>query len=52
VMAGGASFPFMRETAEALAKSFPHGEIRTLEGQSHDVAPEAMAPVLKEFFGA
>jgi pimeloyl-ACP methyl ester carboxylesterase len=52
VMAGGASFPFMHQTAEALAKSFPHGEIRTLEGQSHDVAPEAMAPVLKEFFGA
>jgi pimeloyl-ACP methyl ester carboxylesterase len=52
VMAGGASFPFMRETAEALAKSFPHGEIRTLEGQSHDVAPESIAPVLKEFFGA
>jgi pimeloyl-ACP methyl ester carboxylesterase len=50
VIAGGASFPFMRETAEALAKAFPNGQTRTLEGQSHDVAPAAMAPVLKEFF--
>lgn len=51
VMAGGASLPFMRETAEALAKSLPRGQMRTLEGQTHDVAPEAMAPVLEEFFG-
>jgi pimeloyl-ACP methyl ester carboxylesterase len=50
VIAGAASFPFMRETAEALAKSIPHGQTRILEGQTHDVAPEAMAPVLKEFF--
>jgi pimeloyl-ACP methyl ester carboxylesterase len=52
VMAGGASFPFMRETAEALAKALPHGATRTLEGQTHDVAPEAIVPVIKEFFAA
>jgi pimeloyl-ACP methyl ester carboxylesterase len=52
VMVGGASFPFFQETAQALTKALPHGQTRTLEGQTHDVAPEAMASVLKEFFEA
>jgi pimeloyl-ACP methyl ester carboxylesterase len=50
VIAGGASFPFMRETAQALAEALPDGQTRTLEGQDHNVAPEAIALVLKEFF--
>jgi pimeloyl-ACP methyl ester carboxylesterase len=50
VIAGGASFPFMRETAQALAEALPDGQTRTLEGQDHNVAPEAIASVLKEFF--
>ncbi|MBA3765117.1 MAG: alpha/beta hydrolase [Actinobacteria bacterium] len=52
VMSGGASFPWMTETAEALADAIPDGRSRILEGQTHDVAPEAMAPVLEEFFKA
>jgi pimeloyl-ACP methyl ester carboxylesterase len=52
VMVGGASFPFFKETVEALAKALPHGQTRTLEGQTHDVSPEVMAAVLKEFFGS
>jgi pimeloyl-ACP methyl ester carboxylesterase len=50
VISGGASFPFMRETAEALAKALPNGQTRNLEGQSHDVDPAVLAPVLAEFF--
>ncbi len=50
VIAGGASFSFMRETARALADVIPDGQHRTLEGQEHNVAPEALAPVLEEFF--
>ena len=50
VLAGGASFPFMIETAEALSKALPAGQTRTLEGQSHDVAPEVIGPALREFF--
>src|SRR5829696_3211549 len=50
VMAGRESFPFMRETARALADVIPDGQHRTLEGQTHDVAPETLAPVLEEFF--
>jgi len=49
VIAGGASFPFMRETAQALAKALPDGQTRTLDGQEHNVAPEVLAPVLAEF---
>jgi pimeloyl-ACP methyl ester carboxylesterase len=45
-----ANFEFMCDTAMALAKAIPHAQHRTLEGQTHDVAPEALAPVLVEFF--
>jgi hypothetical protein len=41
----------MVETAHALAEALPHGEVRILEGQSHDVDPSILAPVLEEFFG-
>jgi pimeloyl-ACP methyl ester carboxylesterase len=50
VIAGGASFPFLRETAQALADILPEGETRILEGQSHNVDPGILAPVLAEFF--
>jgi pimeloyl-ACP methyl ester carboxylesterase len=50
VITGGASFPFMRQTAEALAAALPNGQTRLIEGQEHNIAPEAIAPVLKEFF--
>ena len=50
VIAGGESFPFMRETARALADVIPDARHRTLEGQEHNVDPEALAPVLEEFF--
>jgi len=52
VMDGSASFPFMNTTAMALAKALPNGEHRTLEGQTHEVAAPAIAPVLVEFFNA
>lgn len=50
VIAGEASFPFMRETAQALADALSDGRYRALEGQDHNVAPEALAPVLVDFF--
>ena len=52
VMSGGASFPWMTETANALAEALPDGETRVLEGETHDVAPEVMATALAAFFGA
>jgi len=51
VMSGGATeFPFMQITAKALADAIPNAQYRTLEGQTHEVAPEALAPALIEFF--
>ena len=50
VMAGGESFPFMRETARALADVVPDAQSLILEGQEHNVDPSALAPVLVEFF--
>jgi pimeloyl-ACP methyl ester carboxylesterase len=50
VMNGDASFPFMEDAAVALVKAIPHVEHRVLKGQRHDVSPEALAPVLVEFF--
>ena len=52
VMDGAASFPFMHTTAVALANAMPDGQHRTLEGQTHEVSAEALAPVLIEFFKA
>jgi pimeloyl-ACP methyl ester carboxylesterase len=50
VMDGRESFPFMHVTATKLANSIPNAQHRTLEGQTHEVAAEALAPVLIEFF--
>jgi len=52
VIAGGADFPWMRQTAQTLADALPDGEVRILEGQGHDVDPGVLAPVLREFFNA
>jgi pimeloyl-ACP methyl ester carboxylesterase len=52
VIAGGADFAFMRESAQALAEALPEGEVRFLEGQGHDVDPTVLAPALKEFFSS
>lgn len=50
VMNGSASEAFMYDTAVALANAMPNGQHRTLEGQTHAVSPEAIAPVLVGFF--
>lgn len=52
VMNGGAGFPFMNDTARALSRAMPHARHRTLEGQTHDMNPGVLAPVLVEFFGS
>jgi pimeloyl-ACP methyl ester carboxylesterase len=50
VINGGAGFAWMTDSAQALADALPNARRRTLEGQSHDVAPDVLAPVLAEFF--
>ncbi|WP_030264823.1 alpha/beta fold hydrolase [Streptomyces sp. NRRL B-24484] len=51
VLAGGASPPELRAAARAAAEALPDAVHRTLADQTHDVAAEALAPVLAEFFG-
>ena len=48
--AGQAVFPFMTVSAKALANAMPKGQHKTLADQTHEVKPEAIAPVLVEFF--
>jgi pimeloyl-ACP methyl ester carboxylesterase len=50
VIDGAASFDFMGATADAVAAAIPNAQRRTLADQSHDVAADVLAPVLKEFF--
>jgi pimeloyl-ACP methyl ester carboxylesterase len=52
VIAGGADFPWMPETAQTLAAAMPDGQYQRLEGQGHDVDPTVLAPALVEFFKA
>jgi pimeloyl-ACP methyl ester carboxylesterase len=50
VMAGGASWDWMQNTAKTLATIIPDSQYQILEGQEHNVNPAVMAPALKEFF--
>jgi pimeloyl-ACP methyl ester carboxylesterase len=53
ILDGGASeWSFMHTTAVKLANVIPNSQHWTLEGQSHDPAPEALARLLAEFIGA
>lgn len=52
VLGGGASPEFLQRAARVTAEALPRGEYRTLDGQTHDVAPDALAPVLTEFFAS
>ena len=48
---GGASAPWAAAAADTLARILPHAERRTLAGQTHEVAPGALAPALEAFLG-
>ncbi|HZD69392.1 MAG TPA: alpha/beta hydrolase [Actinomycetes bacterium] len=50
VIAGEASAAWLRAGAQAAADALPNARCRTLEGQDHNVAAEAVAAVLREFF--
>jgi pimeloyl-ACP methyl ester carboxylesterase len=50
VLAGDASLPFMPDTARALSEAIPHGQLRIMAGQTHNVKPDILAPILLEFF--
>jgi pimeloyl-ACP methyl ester carboxylesterase len=47
---GGASPVWLRNAATALTDTLPDARRHTLDEQSHDVAPEVLAPLLTRFF--
>jgi pimeloyl-ACP methyl ester carboxylesterase len=49
VMDGG-TIPWLSQAAQAVADILPHAQRRTIAGQPHNVADEAMAPVLRAYF--
>jgi pimeloyl-ACP methyl ester carboxylesterase len=49
VITGENSPPFLRNAAQAAAAALPHGRLATLPGQTHDINPQATAPVMIEF---
>ena len=46
----GGTTPWLSHAADAVANTLPNAQRRTLKGQPHNVAPEAIAPALVEFF--
>lgn len=50
VVVGGKSPVWMRHAMQALAEVLANAQRHTLAGQTHNVAPKVLAPVLKEFF--
>jgi len=50
VMDGDASPVWSRNAVQAVTEALPNAERRTLAGQTHEVDPAVLAPVLVEFF--
>jgi len=52
VITGEQSPPFLRNAARTAAQAMPHGRLAVLPGQSHDLNPDATAPVIAEFLAS
>jgi len=48
----GGTIPWMSYAADAVARVLPNAQRFTIAGQPHNVADEAMAPVLRDYFQA
>ena len=52
VVGGTKSDARLRAAVEAVAQALPGSRLRLLSGQTHNVKPEVLVPVLTEFFAA
>lgn len=52
VIVGSATWPFLISTGKALAEAIPGAQYYELEGQTHQVDPAALGPVLTDFFNS
>ena len=48
VLVGGTT-PWLTDGGHALAEALPRGQVRRLDGQTHDVQPDVLAPAVLEF---
>ena len=52
VISGENSHARIRSAAQTLAAALPNAQHRRLPGQTHDIVPTVLAPVLEEFFAS
>src|SRR5260370_2641575 len=52
VISGGEIQARMLQAAQAVADALPTASYRSLSGQTHDIVPAVLAPVLEEFFAS
>lgn len=52
VVCGGESEAFFHTAAKTLVADLADAEYRSLDGQGHEVAPEALVPLLEAFYSA
>jgi hypothetical protein len=45
-----ASPEWLQNASRSAAAGLPNAELRALEGQFHQIAPEVLSPALAEFF--
>ncbi|HEY0756275.1 MAG TPA: hypothetical protein VGD98_20135 [Ktedonobacteraceae bacterium] len=50
LISGSESPAFLRQVTQAVANGLPNAQHRSLAGQTHDLVPAVLAPVLKAFF--
>jgi pimeloyl-ACP methyl ester carboxylesterase len=51
VLDGEKTLDFIHRSADRIAELVPNAQRKTIKGQTHQAAPEAVAPLLIEFFG-
>jgi pimeloyl-ACP methyl ester carboxylesterase len=50
IMGGSKSQAVLQKAVQAVAQTLPHGTLRVLKGQTHNVKAEVLAPVLVGYF--
>jgi len=50
IAGGGKSPAALRNPVELIAKLLPNGTLKVLEGQTHNVSADVLAPILVEYF--
>ena len=46
MVSGDKSYQYMRNAQPLIAPALPHGRVQSLPGQTHDVKPKAIAPLI------